>query len=69
MKNEDRLKFEIQAPCVFADDKGKPDAPEIDCLWQCKFCGWNTKEQQRRMREGKWIKGQLHFKGGYRKKC
>lgn len=68
MSTQEFSKFAIKAPCVTRIGHRVQDAPEVDCLWQCSICGWNPKEKARRLREGKWINGQLHFKGGYKNK-
>lgn len=50
----------IKAPCVKERD-GQKFAPSVDCDWNCDACAWNPREHNRRMMEGQFINGTLHF--------
>lgn len=49
----------INAPCkmIYEDDHGKvkTEYPAVDCSEDCKHCGWNPKEAERRMTTGKIV--------------
>ena len=57
------------APCGMTfrdrDDKLKIEYPSVDCSLDCKYCGWNPKEVERRMATGKVVEKNglktLHF--------
>lgn len=59
----------INAPCkmIYEDDrdKVKTEYPAVDCSEDCKHCGWNPKEAERRMATGKIVEKYglktLHF--------
>ena len=55
------MKVLIKAPCV-KERYGEKSAPSVDCDWNCDACAWNPREHLRRMREGTFENGQLHFK-------
>ena len=57
----DGVKFLVNAPCVELHGQ-KKSAPMVDCMWDCENCGWNPKEKERRLKEGRFVKGKLHFK-------
>lgn len=60
----------IGAPCKMTfrdrDDQVKTEYPGVDCGFDCKHCGWNPKEAERRMTTGKVVEKYgiktLHFK-------
>lgn len=56
------MKFLINAPCATVIGHRVKSAPTVDCEWDCSNCGWNPKEKERRLKEGTFIKGTLHFK-------
>lgn len=58
MDKRDKQKAEMQAPCLFWEwnpKKVKADVcyPQVNCNMNCKSCGWNPEEQNRRLNEGK----------------
>lgn len=58
MDKRDKQKAEMQAPCLFWEwnpQKAKADVcyPQVNCNMNCKNCGWNPEEQNRRLSEGK----------------
>lgn len=55
------MKVLIKAPCI-TERYGEKSAPSVDCDWNCDACAWNPREHLRRMREGTFENGQLHFK-------
>lgn len=44
-------KVRKKCPCAFVDDRHYV-YPPIDCEMKCNECGWNPKEQSRRIRSG-----------------
>lgn len=56
----DEDKRRIGAPCVFYEIDEKKEKmsvcyPTVNCNHQCEHCGWNPKEREFRMREGKLV--------------
>lgn len=56
--NEDKIR--INAPCAYIvrdDEKHteKTEYPGVNCKHLCDTCGWNPKEQQRRLEKGKFV--------------
>lgn len=51
-------KRDIQAPCRYeylTDSKELKDTyPDVNCSLNCKTCGWNPEEKQRRLTEGRF---------------
>lgn len=50
----------INAPCGFEEwdeRKRRTDIryPSVDCDHFCQMCGWNPKEQERRLKTGKFV--------------
>ena len=57
-------------PCAFREvaknNKNRHTVPGVNCIYDCKTCGWNPIEQQRRIQKGHWAqtkdgKQQLKF--------
>lgn len=54
-------KIIMKAPCTYKVDQ-KRVMPLVDCEYDCGNCDWNPQEHERRMTEGQFINGKLHFK-------
>lgn len=52
-------KAAINAPCghysVNRKNEPKLEYPSVFCGLDCDYCGWNPKEQERRLKEGRWV--------------
>lgn len=68
MTSKDR-KIKMGAPCLYEEwdevkHKNSITAPSVNCNYDCKHCGWNPEETQRRLEEGAWmydVKGVRHL--------
>lgn len=50
-------KAQTNAPCGYlttVDGESKTGYPDIACSRKCESCGWNPKEQARRLASGRW---------------
>ncbi len=57
----DGVKYLVNAPCVVIGENKEKSVPCVDCLWNCEYCGWNPRERERRLKEGRWVHGKLIF--------
>jgi len=54
---------DIDAPCWFleTDQRGNvtTNYPLVNCDYRCSSCGWNPKEQKRRLQQGEFVKANI----------
>ena len=61
MSDKELIKAAMNAPCAHKGEK-RTEFPTVDCDFDCGNCDWNPREHERRLTEGEFINGSLHFK-------
>lgn len=51
MNEKEKMKRDINVPCKMAKDR----YTGVDCSYNCKSCGWNPAERERRFSTGRIV--------------